>query len=263
MVGAPATDIEAVRVATRRILRTVTDLTDEQAAAKSLLPGWSRAELLTHLARNADGGAGIAQAAARAEIGMQYPGGQHQRAADIAAGRGATAAVLVADLRRSCDALMESWQQLPDDAWDRPGLSLTGQRTQRGWVWARWREVEVHHIDLDLGYSSAEWTVAFVSRGLDDAFTDLASRAHARRSPGDINVRVETTDHDRAWIVRIRADVTTVERDDNATAPVDGTVTGWGCDVLAWLYGRDPNGAGLTANGDLAGVHLPEWFPYP
>ena len=45
--------------------------------------------------------------------------------------------------------------------------------------------------------------------------------------------------------------------------PVDGTVTGWGCDVLAWLYGRDPSGAGLTASGDLTGLRLPEWFPFP
>lgn len=194
---------------------------------------------------------------------MQYPGGQHQRAAGIAAGRDATAAALVADLRRSCDALIEAWQHLPDGAWDRPGRSLTGQRSQRGWVWSRWREVEVHHVDLNMGYSSAEWPVGFVSRGLDDSFAELASRANVRRSPGDISVRVETTDHDRAWIVRIRGDVTTIERDDNATANVDGTVTGWGCDVLAWLYGRDPNGAGLTASGDLAGLRLPEWFPYP
>jgi maleylpyruvate isomerase len=96
----PLTDIEAVRQATRRILNAIGDLTDEQAAAKSLLPGWTRAEVLTHLARNADGGRGIAEAAARGEIGMQYPGGAEQRAAGIAAGRGVRAAALVTDLRR-------------------------------------------------------------------------------------------------------------------------------------------------------------------
>ena len=31
------------------MLRTVADLTDEQAAAQSRLPGWTRAEVLTHL----------------------------------------------------------------------------------------------------------------------------------------------------------------------------------------------------------------------
>ena len=195
---------------------------------------------------------------------MQYPGGAEQRAAGIAAGRGVSAAALLADLRRSCDALMEAWMQLPDDAWDRVGRSLTGQRTQRGWVWSRWREVEVHHVDLGLGYSAAEWPVAFVTRGLDDAFAELPARADRRRLPGRRELprsrppitigRGSCASHDGA---------VTVERDDRAVVPVDGTVTGWGCDVLAWLYGRDPSGAGLTASGDLTGLRLPDWFPYP
>ena len=75
---------------------------------------------------------------------------------------------------------MEAWTQLPDDSWDSIGRSLTGQRTQREWVWSRWREVEVHHVDLGLGYSAAEWPIAFVTRGLDDAFRDLPALDHRR-----------------------------------------------------------------------------------
>lgn len=262
-MSTPVADIEAVRQGTRRILLAIGDLTDEQATGRSRLPGWSRAEVLTHLARNADAGRGLAQAAARGEIGSQYPGGAEQRVAGIAAGRGARAVALLADLRRSCDALMESWTQLPDDAWDSIGRSLTGQRTQREWVWSRWREVEVHHVDLGLGYSAAEWPIAFVTRGLDDAFRDLPARAARRGAPVNTSFRIEATDHDRAWVVFMRGDGTTVERDDAALERVDGTVSGWGCDVLAWMYGRDASGAGLTAAGDLGGLRLPEWFPLP
>jgi maleylpyruvate isomerase len=262
-VTAPVVDIEAVRKSTRRVLRAVDDLSDDQAAERSLLPGWSRAEVLTHLARNADAGRGIARAAAQGEVGFQYPGGAEQRAAGIAAGRGVGAASLLADLRKSCDGLMEAWMQLPEDSWDVLGRSLTGRRTQRGWVWSRWREVEVHHVDLGLGYSPSEWPVAFVTRGLDDAFTELPDRADRRKLTFDASFRVESTDHDRAWVVHIRSGAVRVERDDAAAIPVDGIVTGWGCDELAWLYGRDPNGAGLTAGGDLAGLSLPTWFPYP
>ena len=71
-MGPPVADIEAVRQGTRRILLAVGDLTDEQAAARSRLPGWSRAEVLTHLARNADGGRGLAQSAARGEVGLIF-----------------------------------------------------------------------------------------------------------------------------------------------------------------------------------------------
>jgi maleylpyruvate isomerase len=260
-MGPPLTDIEAVRQSTRRVLNAIGDLTDEQAAAKSLLPGWTRGEVLTHLARNADGGRGIAEAAARGEIGVQYPGGVEQRAAGIAAGRGVRAAALLNDLRRSCDALMESWLELPDDAWERIGKSTTAQRTQVGWVWARWREVEVHHVDLGLGYSPSEWPVAFVSRGLHEALAELPDRATRRGQSGDAAYRLEATDHDRAWVVRVEARAT-VESDDGAVVPVDGVVSGWGCDLLAWLYGRDPSGAGLTASGDLSALRLPDWFPY-
>lgn len=245
------------------MLRAIADLTDDQAASQSRLPAWTRAEVLTHLARNADGGRGIAVAAARGEVGMQYPGGAEQRTAEIAAGRGARASALLADLRRSCDALMESWHQLPEGAWDQAGRSLSGERTQRAWVWSRWREVEVHHVDLGLGYMAAEWPVAFVSRGLDEMFGDLPQRSDRRRMRVDADFRIEATDHDRAWVVHLRDTDVIVERDDNAIAPVDGTVSGWGCDVLAWLYGRDPSGAGLTASGDLTGLRVPEWFPVP
>jgi maleylpyruvate isomerase len=262
-VGAPLADIEAVRQGTRRILLAVGDLTDEQAAARSRLPGWSRAEVLTHLARNADGGRGIAEAAARGEVGSQYPGGVEQRLAGIAAGRGAAAASLLADLRRSCDALMEAWMQLPDDAWERVGRSLNGERTQREWVWSRWREVEVHHVDLDLGYTPSEWPVAFVTRGLDEAVTELPARVARGARPIDATFRLEATDHDHAWLVCTREDgEARVAPDPGDDAPVDGTVGGWGCDLLAWLYGRDRDGAGLTATGNVAALRLPEWYPF-
>ncbi len=162
-----------------------------------------------------------------------------------------------------CDALMEAWMQMPDDAWERVGTSLGGPRSQREWVWSRWREVEVHHVDLGLGYAPSEWPVGFVTRGLAEALRELPSRS-ARSVPSNATVRLEATDHDRVWTVSTGADgAARVEPDSGSTAAVDGTVRGWGCDLLAWLYGRDRSGGGLTATGDLGVLRLPEWFPYP
>ncbi|MEU4755514.1 maleylpyruvate isomerase N-terminal domain-containing protein, partial [Micromonospora tulbaghiae] len=45
----------ALAEANDRLLRTVSGLTAADVAAPSLLPGWTRAHVLTHLARNADG----------------------------------------------------------------------------------------------------------------------------------------------------------------------------------------------------------------
>ena len=262
-VPAPVRDIEAVRQSTNRLLRSVGELTDAQMHEPCLLPGWSRAELVTHLARNADGFRGMAEATARGDVGLMYPGGIEQRAADIAAGRGERASVLVADLRKSVDGLAESWRAHPDDAWDREGKLILGTRTIRDSVFMRWRELELHHVDLGLDYDSNEWPIAFVSRTLDDTMCTLPARAKARRADVSGRYRIEATDHGRAWDVIIdRDDVVVVDADPSVAA--DAVVGGWGCDVLAWLTGRRASAGTVTASGDdLGALRLPTWFPFP
>ena len=90
-----------------------------------------------------------------------YPSAE-VRAEGIAAGRGASAAVLRADLRGAHERLAEAWNTLPADAWDRTGRA-SATRTMHEFVWVRRREVEVHHVDLGLGYEPSDWPVGFVS----------------------------------------------------------------------------------------------------
>src|SRR5207247_5105750 len=117
-------------------------------------------------------------------VGVMYPSGG-ARAEGIAAGRGASAAVLRADLRGAHDRLVDAWNALPDDAWDRVGRAAVA-RTMREFLWARRREVEVHHVDLDLGYESSDWPVGFVAGALDEIFTGLAQRAAPSRPLVDV-----------------------------------------------------------------------------
>jgi maleylpyruvate isomerase len=258
-VQSPVREIEAVCRATRQVLRAVDDLTDEQAAAPSRLPGWTRAEVITHLARNADGVRGMVDSAARDEVHTMYPSVE-ARAEGIAAGRAASPAVLRADLRGAHDRLVEAWHGLPPEAWDRLGRASVS-RTMREFVWTRRREVEVHHVDLDLGYESSDWPVGFVAGALDEIFATFAQRTATTRPLVDVDYRVVSTDHDRSWQVELRgAQVRIVGRDDGR--PADGEVSGWGCDVAAWMYGRDPRGGGVLATGDLGVLSLPRWFPF-
>lgn len=240
------------------MLRSIDDLTDEQAAEPSRLPGWTRAEVVTHLARNADGVRAMVEAAGQGEVAAMYRSADF-RADGIAAGRGTSPAVLRADLRGAHDRLVDAWNDLPDDAWDRLGRA-SAMRTMREFVWVRRREVEVHHVDLDLGYEASDWPVSFVAAALDECFDSLAGRAASTRPLVDIDYRVVTTDHDRAWRVELRGPQVTVHDDDGSSA--DGEAIGWGCDVAAWLYGRDPRGGGILATGDLGVLRLPRWFPY-
>ncbi len=78
----------------------------------------------------------------------------------------------------------------------------------------------------------------------------------------DVDYLVVTTDHDRAWRVEIRGPGVRVVEEDPAHRVADGEASGWGCDIAAWLYGREPRGGGVLATGDIGVLRLPRWFPY-
>jgi maleylpyruvate isomerase len=126
-------------------------LRDETARAPSLLPGWSVGHVLTHLARNADSVVRRLEGAARGELLDQYAGGVEQRRADIEAGAGRPAAELVADVAATSTAVARVMAELPEAAWDAPSRTSRGVvEASRDCVFARWREVVVHHGDLGL-----------------------------------------------------------------------------------------------------------------
>jgi maleylpyruvate isomerase len=257
-VRRPSADLEAVRVATRRFLQSVDPLGDEQVSAPSRLPDWTRAEVIAHFARNADGIRGMVEGAARDEVTPMYPSVE-ARAAGIADGRGERAAVLLADARRASDRLAESWSSLPDDGWDRVGQASV-KRKMRELPWVRWREVEVHHVDLDAGYEVSDWPVHFVTCALHEIFTTFERRRSPLRPRDHRAFRIVVTDHERAWRVALQGD--DVEVQEGGNGDVNGEARGWGCDVAAWLYGRDPRGGGITASGDLDVLRMPRWFPF-
>jgi uncharacterized protein (TIGR03083 family) len=256
----PAGDLELVRGAHRRVLQSIDDLTDAQAAEPSRLPGWTRAEVITHLARNADGIRNMVEGAARGEVAAMYPGGAEQRAAGIAAGRGERAANLRTDLRKACDRLTESWQTLPDDAWDRVGMTSI-KRPVRELPWVRLRETEVHHADLAVGYEPTDWPVRFISGAFREIFDTFPQRSSNRRPLVDAEYLIVSTDHERAWRVALRGNGVAVEENPTDDGN-DGEARGWGCDLVAWLYGRDPRGGGIVASGDPSVLRLPQWFPF-
>ena len=114
-------------------------LTDEIVQRPSLLPDWTVAHTLTHIARNADSHVLMLQAAASGEIGAQYPGGMEQRNADIEAGIGRSAAALVADVGASNARLEAAWLSLTDEGWTGEGLSVFGPVPINDLPFRRWR----------------------------------------------------------------------------------------------------------------------------
>jgi maleylpyruvate isomerase len=272
-VSTPAAAIEMVSQASRRVLHAADALGDDEVAEPCALPGWSRAELLTHLARNADGFRRLAEAARAGTVTDMYPGGAPARAADIAAGRGRSANAVRTDLRRAADALQEEWEQLPDDRWEALGRLSSRELTIASTVTVRCRELEVHHVDLGVGYTPTDWPVAFVTRELDEVLRTLPSRASRSRPELDARYRIDAIDHGRAWIVVLHGSRVSVREDDRSSdgdtdalgaADVDAVVSGWGCDLLAWLLGRNTGSDTVTTSGrDVTALRLSTWFPYP
>lgn len=173
----PTRDLNCLPTAHARLLATLAHLTDDQARSPSRLPGWTVGHVITHLARNADSVTRRLAGAERGEVVDQYPGGPDGRAREIDDGASRPAAELVADLRHAQERLEAQAQAMPDDAWDGVTRDVHGTE-QPAWQlpFSRWREVEVHHVDLGLGYEPADWPETLVTAWLPSVLETLPDR---------------------------------------------------------------------------------------
>jgi maleylpyruvate isomerase len=178
-------EIEECRVAHLRLLSTIADVTEEQARQPALLPGWTRAHVLSHLATNAESVIRRLTMALEGYVVEQYPGGATGRRQEIELGAVRPLAELVDEVRRSSSTVDELFTSYPEDGWERLISAVDGpDRPARLAVFSRWREVEAHHVDLDLGYGVADWPSSLVDRWLPRTIDGLAARANANELLG-------------------------------------------------------------------------------
>jgi len=174
----PEEALGRLRDAHNRLLTRLDDLTDVVVKQPSRLPDWSVGHVLAHVARNADSVVRRLDGAARDEVVDQYPGGPAGRAAEIEASAGRSAAELVADVRTSGLAVEQAAASLPEAAWGRLTRDVGGGLFPASSVLiGRIREVEVHHVDLDLGYQPTDWPPSFVAETLVVELPKLIDRA--------------------------------------------------------------------------------------
>jgi maleylpyruvate isomerase len=188
-----------VRDAQLRLEAAVVDVDDHTIRRPSLLPGWSVAHVLAHVARNADSHIRRAEAAVRGEAVDQYVGGFEGREREIESTAGLDAVDLVRAVRESARRLDETWRTLPDVAWGARSRDVGGrERALFELPGRRWQELEVHTVDLDVGVSYEAWPDDFVSVWLPRLRTGLAARLPAGApppSPGTLSPRDEL-----AWL---------------------------------------------------------------
>ena len=181
--------------------------------------------MLTHIARNADGIADTIAGALRGSIVERYPGGWEARNLAIADGAGRPFSELVSDVRDSAARLDSVFDDVRSaDAWTLP---TTEEQTPSTWVYRRWREVLVHHVDLAASYTPDQWPPLFVSTELGEAASSLAERV----TDGAVRVRVTAEGSvasdfvGKEWVAGV-----------GSGSPVDVSGPDWA--VLAWLTGR-------------------------
>ncbi|MEV6484260.1 maleylpyruvate isomerase family mycothiol-dependent enzyme [Streptomyces sp. NPDC051576] len=215
-----AHDLASVHEATERVLTAAAALDNASAAEPSRLPGWSRNHLLAHLARNADALVNVLE-------GRPMYASAGTRDADIERDAPRPLDVQLADVRDSA-ARFQATGAAPAD-WSRRvelrnGVVDTASRVP----FRRWVEVELHHVDLGIGYELED---------LPEEFTRRETDFLAERFTGHPDVpSTHLTDGTHAWTTGRPAEKPEL------------TVTGSPTDLLGWLCGRR-DGGGLTVDG--------------
>jgi maleylpyruvate isomerase len=233
----PLVLVPEVERATTRLVESARTLDGAGCAAASLCPGWTRGHVLTHVSRSADS---LVNLLTWARTGVETPQytSSAVRVADIEAGAGRPIDLQLADLQETATHFAAAVAEMPATAWAVPVRQSSGAEVPAASVvWMRLREVEVHHVDLDAGYGSADWPEAFTLHLLHEVATNFGDRA-------DFAVRVRLPDGQTIHIGQPSAEPATVSGPAHA--------------VAAWLIGRG-DGTGLTVSPEGGLPPVPVW----
>ncbi len=216
-----ADDLASVQAATERLLVAAGALDNAAVTQSSRLPGWTRGHVLAHLARNADALVNVLEGR------PMYLSGE-ARDADIERDAPRPLDVQLADVRESAERLRAA-SAVPAD-WSRTVELRNGVTDRAERVpFRRWIEVELHHVDLGIGYELEDLPADFTEREI--GFLAARFAGHRDVPPADL-----ATVDGRAWTTG----------GGSAGGPV--TVEGTAADLLGWLAGRR-DGSGLAVKG--------------
>ncbi|MEN0070761.1 MAG: maleylpyruvate isomerase family mycothiol-dependent enzyme [Propionicimonas sp.] len=162
----PVEEIQLLaREADQGLLRDTIGILEQDWQGPSLLPGWTRAHVATHLARSADG----MRILTEASLSGEAPGlpGPDERFSALERGAERSGLELQIDLDTSASALTATRNTVTD--WHRPIRFLGRTRPLSTLPVARLHEVFIHHVDLDCGFTpdqvppeAAGWLLSWV-----------------------------------------------------------------------------------------------------
>jgi maleylpyruvate isomerase len=202
----------------RAVARLVDGLTDDDLAAPSALPDWSRAHVVAHLARNADALVNLLTWARTGVETPMYPS-REARNAGIETTAAQPPQELRADYSAACARFADAVGALPEPAWTATLHNAQGRPMPATEVpWMRAKEVWVHGVDLAAGLAFTDLPTEFAIALVDDVLALFAARDQT------VDVRIVATDAERTW---------------GTGEPV---VTGPVSAIAAWLTRSDASG---------------------
>ncbi len=218
-----------------RLEQTLYCLADEDLGEPSVLPGWTRGHVASHVARHADAMVRLVTGTLTNTPAEQYPGGRTVRDAEINAGAQRSLDDVIDDVTSANASVVAAFARMTAPTWARDVLFLQGRFPASRCAWARWREVEVHHVDLGLDiYTIDNWPEEFISCHLPHELAKLPSRL-----PADTAIKVGASRF--------------------GTGEVTATVDGPEPALLAWLFGRTGLAAPYLRSSTGAPPDLPGW----
>jgi len=217
---------------TSLLVATAATFDDQSIQAASRCQGWTRAHVLSHIARNADAlGKLVSWAITGTPVAM-YESPQ-ARDADIEAGSGRRAQEIFTDVEESAARFAAAATGLAGPPEQVEVEMREGRRVLGGQLpTLRLLEVVIHHVDLNAGYTFADADPGFVRRAISNAVQRMS------RS-GQVPAVTLHSDTGDTWSM------------------AEGTqeVTGTNAAILLWLARGD--GTGVRSRQALP--ELPAW----
>ncbi|MEN8653428.1 maleylpyruvate isomerase family mycothiol-dependent enzyme [Streptomyces sp. 21So2-11] len=215
-------DLASVREATDRLLTAAGKLDTAGVTQPSQLPGWTRGHVLAHVARNAD-------ALINVLAGRPMYASAETRDADIERGAPRPLSVQLQDVRDSAARFQEAGAAPAD--WTRTVALRNGVTDDASRIpFRRLIEIELHHVDLGIGYELEDLPEEFTGR-------EIAFLAARFAGNAEVPAVLLTAADGRQWHTG---------RAQGDPVPVAGAAP----DLLGWLAGRR-DGAALDTSGAL------------
>lgn len=234
--------LDLARSAQATVDELVSTMDDAASHGASLLPGWTRRHVISHLARNADG---LVNLLTWAKTGVEHPmyASTADRDADIAEGARRLFQIQQEDLAAASGRFFVAADAMPDSAWTATVSSRSGVTMPATMIpWLRVNELLVHMVDLNRGITF-DGLVELAGEHLETVLAFMISRFHGRPDVPSVLLEVVLPDGSARAIPL------------GAAVPAAPHVIGLAAPAIAWLTGRS-NGADLTGEAPV----LPAWL---